>query len=106
MAFKSKVTASIGTSETAITNTVSAGTTHTLIGVSLANRTTGTLTADVILNKNGGSSAYMVKGAIVPVGGALVVVGGDQKLVLEEGDDVGVVSSVATSVDAVISYLV
>ena len=106
MAFKSKVTASIGTSETAITNTFSAGTTHTLIGVSLANRTTGTLTADVILNKNGGSSAYMVKGAIVPVGGALVVVGGDQKLVLEEGDNVGVVSSVATSVDAVISYLV
>jgi hypothetical protein len=106
MAFKSTLTAGIGTSETAITDTVSAGTTHTLIGVSIANVTTGNITADVILNKNGGSSAYMVKGAIVPVGGALVVVGGDQKLVIEEGDDVGVVSSAAASIDTVVSYLV
>lgn len=106
MAFKSTLTAGIGTSETAITDTVSAGTTHTLIGVSIANITTGNITADVILNKSGGSSAYMVKGAIVPVGGALVVVGGDQKLVIEEGDDVGVVSSAAASIDTVVSYLV
>ena len=106
MAFKSTLTAGIGTSETAITDTVSAGTTHTLIGVSISNVTTGNITADVILNKNGGSSAYMVKGAIVPVGGALVVVGGDQKLVIEEGDDVGVVSSAAASIDTVVSYLV
>lgn len=106
MAFKSTLTAGIGTSETAITDTVSAGTTHTLIGVSIANVTTGNITADVILNKNGGSSAYMVKGAIVPVGGALVVVGGDQKLVIEEGDDIGVVSSAAASIDTVVSYLV
>lgn len=105
MAFKSKVTASVGASQTPITDTVSAGTTHTLIGVSLANTTTSNITADVILNKSGGS-AYMVKGAIVPVGGALVVVGGDQKLVLEAGDNVGVVSSAATSIDAVVSYLV
>jgi hypothetical protein len=106
MAFKSTLTAGIGTSETAITDTVSAGTTHTLIGVSLANVTTGNITANVILNKNGGSSAYMVKGAIIPVGGALIVVGGDQKLVVEEGDSVGVVSSAATSIDTVVSYLV
>ena len=106
MAFKSTLTAGIGTSETAITDTVSAGTTHTLIGVSLANVTTGNITANVILNKNGGSSAYMVKGAIIPVGGALIVVGGDQKLVIETGDSVGVVSSAATSIDTVVSYLV
>jgi hypothetical protein len=106
MAFKSTLTAGIGTSETSITDTVSAGSPHTLIGVSIANVTTGNITADVILNKNGGSSAYMVKGAIVPVGGALVVVGGDQKLVIEEGDDVGVVSSAAASIDTVVSYLV
>ena len=106
MAFKSTLTAGIGTSETAITDTVSAATTHTLIGVSLANVTTGNITANVILNKTGGSSAYMVKGAIIPVGGALIVVGGDQKLVIEAGDSVGVVSSAATSIDTVVSYLV
>ena len=106
MAFKSTLTAGIGASETAITDTVSAGTTHTLIGVSLANVTTGNITANVILNKTGGSSAYMVKGAIIPVGGALIVVGGDQKLVIETGDSVGVVSSAATSIDTVVSYLV
>ena len=48
---------------------------------------------------------YIVKNAPIPVGGSLVVVGGDQKLVLEPGDTVKVTSSQASSADVVLSHL-
>jgi hypothetical protein len=41
----------------------------------------------------------------VPVGGSLVIVGGDQKVVLEAADALKVVTSAASSADVVISYL-
>jgi hypothetical protein len=47
----------------------------------------------------------LVKGADVAVGGALVVVGGDQKLVLQTGDVLKAKSSVATSADVILSVL-
>jgi len=47
----------------------------------------------------------MVKGATVPAGGSLVVVGGDQKVVLEENDNIKVTSSAATSCDVIMSIL-
>ena len=48
---------------------------------------------------------YLVKGAVVPVGGSLVPVGGDQKLVLEAADVLKVVSSAASSADVICSLL-
>lgn len=108
MAFKSKVAASIGVSgsPTTITDTVAAATSHTVIGLSFANVGTANVTVSVKLNKNGGANAFLVKDAIVPLGGALAIVGGDQKLVLETGDTVTAYSSSASSIDAVLSYLV
>ncbi len=47
----------------------------------------------------------MVKDAPVPVGGTLVVVGGDQKLVMEPGDTVTVESDTASSADVILSHL-
>jgi hypothetical protein len=47
----------------------------------------------------------LVKAAVVPVGGSLVIVGGDQKVVLEAADVVSVVTSAAASADAVLSVL-
>lgn len=47
-----------------------------------------------------------MKDATVAVGGALVAVGGDQKVVLEAGDSITAYSSAASSVDAALSYLV
>jgi hypothetical protein len=38
-------------------------------------------------------------------GGSLIVVGGEQKVVLEIGDAVSVTSSAATSADVICSYL-
>jgi hypothetical protein len=48
---------------------------------------------------------YIVKGATVPSGGSLVVVGGDQKVVLITSDALKVVSSTNTSLDVVTSVL-
>jgi hypothetical protein len=108
MGFKSQVTPNIGVSASAstITPTVSAGTTATLIGTSLANTGSTAITVSAKLNKSGGSSAFLVKDATVLPGGALVIVGGDQKVVLEAGDTVTAYSSVANQADAIVSYLV
>jgi hypothetical protein len=40
----------------------------------------------------------MVKGAPIPVGGSLVIVGGDQKVVVEATDTVKVTSTATTDV--------
>ena len=107
MAFKSKVTANIGTSgsPSTITATVGAGTTATVIGLSLANTVSTNVTISAKLVKADASSAFLVKDATVLPGGAIVIVGGDQKVVLEAGDSITAYASAGTSVDAVISYL-
>lgn len=107
MAFKSKVTPNIGTSgsPSAVTDTVGSGTTATVIGLSIANTVSTAITVSAKLNKSGGSSAFLLKDATVLPGGAIVIVGGDQKLVLEAGDSVTAYASAGTSADAVASYL-
>lgn len=107
MAFKSKAKDAIGTSgsPSILSDTVGSGATHTIIGLSLANVGTATVTASVKLNKNGAASVFLIKDAIVPLGGALIVVGGDQKLVLEAGDTITAYASAASSIDAAMSYL-
>ena len=106
MAFKSKVTPSIGLSAvpTTVSDTVSANTAHTVIGFSLANITTSTITVSAKLNK-GASSAFIVKDATVLAGGTIVLVGGDQKVVLEAGDTLTAYCSASSSCDAIVSYL-
>lgn len=107
MAFKSLATPNIGLSgsPSTVTPTVSAGNTATLIGLSLANTNSVNITVSAKINKNGASSAFLVKDATVLPGGALVIVGGDQKVVLEAGDTITAYASVASSADAVVSYL-
>lgn len=107
MAFKSLVTPNIGTSgsPSTVTPTVTSGTTATLIGLSLANTTAASITIAAKLNKSGGSSAFLVKDAVVLPGGAIVIVGGDQKVVLEAGDTITAYASAGTSADAIVSYL-
>jgi len=108
MAFKSKVSANIGLSgsPTTITNTVVATTAQTLIGLSIANTSAVNILVSAKLNKNGGTTAHLIKNATVLPGGAIAIVGGDQKVVLEEADTVTAWSDTASSADAVVSYLV
>jgi len=106
MPFKSKISQNIGLSAapTTVTDTVSASTAHTVIGFSLANTSLSTITVSAKLVK-GASSAFIVKDATVLAGGAIVLVGGDQKVVLEAGDSLTAYSSASSSCDAIVSYL-
>lgn len=75
-----------------------ASTQTTVIGLSIANTAAVPVYVDVKLN-----TAYVVKQAPVPVGGALVVVGGDQKIVVETLDTIKVTST--GTVDVITSTL-
>lgn len=101
--FKNSFSKSVGTSAATVYTCPSA-TQTTVIGLSIANTTTGTISADAYIT-SGGTDYYLVKSATVPVGGSLVVVGGDQKTVLEAGDVLKVVTSAASSADVVCSIL-
>ena len=50
-------------------------------------------------------SVYIIKDAPIPVGSSLIVVGGEQKVVMEPGDTLKVTSNTASSADVVLSIL-
>jgi len=81
-----------------------AATQTTAIGMTIANLNTNAITANVMLNA-AGSNVYILKSVTIPPGGALVPIGGDQKLVLEAGDYLHVNTSIASSADVVVSVL-
>lgn len=101
--FKSKFSKSVGTSAATI-YTGPAATATTIIGMTVANTTASAITVDVYVTSSA-VDYYLVKGANVPVGGSLVPIGGDQKVVIETGAEVKVVSSAASSADVVMSIL-
>lgn len=107
MPFKSKVNSSIGlsASPTTVSDTVSASYAHTIIGLSAANTTTNSITISVKLNKSGGTSSFLIKDAPVYVGSSLVLIGNDQKCILEPGDTITAYSSASSSCDVVLSYI-
>lgn len=107
--FLSETDTAVGTSPATILTCPSA-TEITVIGLSVANIVTSQIAVDVVLDASGRTSGaedsvYLVKAAPVPVGGSLVVVGGDQKVVLEAGDAIKVTSDTASSADVVLSHL-
>ena len=101
--FTSYANKSVGTSPVTIV-TVAAATQTTVIGLSCANISTAPVTVDVYFTRSA-VDYYLIKGATVPVGGTLVIVGGDQKVVLTPSDVLKVVSSAASSLDVVTSVL-
>lgn len=108
-AFLSETDTGIGTSPATVFTCPSA-TQTTIIGLSVANIQTSQILVDVQLDASGRTSGaedsvYLVKAAPIPVGGALVVIGGDQKVVMEPGDAIKVTSDTAASADVVLSHL-
>ena len=108
-AFLSETDKEIGTS-TATVFTCGSSTESTIIGLSVANRVTSQILVDVELDASSRTSGsedkvFLVKDAPIPVGGALVVIGGDQKVVLEPGHTIKVTSDTASSADVVLSHL-
>ena len=108
-AFLGETDTGIGTSPATVF-TCPSSTQTTIIGLSVANIETSQITVDVQLDASGRTSGaedsvYLVKAAPIPVGGALVVIGGDQKVVMEPGDAIKVTSDTAASADVVLSHL-
>jgi len=81
-----------------------AATQATVIGFTIGNTTASPITANVTV-VSGGTSHFMVQNAIISNGGALVPIGGDQKLVLEFGDYLQVQTSASNSADCILSVL-
>jgi len=79
----------------------------TVIGMTVANITVSPITANVILTCSGAASpnVYLVNNATIAPGGALVPIGGDQKLVIEAGDYLQVNVSSSSSADVILSVL-
>jgi hypothetical protein len=103
--FKRKLSRSVGTTPTALGSyTVAASTQVTVIGLAVSNTSSSQVLVDAMVN-DGTNDTYLVKQAPVPSGGALVIIGGDQKVVLEPNDSIKVTSDTASSIDAVMSIL-
>lgn len=103
-AFKNYLTAGVGTTANAVYSPTTSGIQSTVIGMTIANVNTVPIYVSVILN-SGSANAYLVKNALVPTGGALVPIGGDQKLVLEQNDVLYTVCDKASSADVILSVL-
>ena len=103
--FKSLVEVNVGTTKTTI-GTVPAGKSWTILGLSCAN----------VANEEAGATVYLFKDAssteaklgdelAVPVSSSLLVVADGQKIIAEASDEIRVESTVASSLDVVLSFL-
>jgi hypothetical protein len=107
--FLSETDTGVGTSPASI-YTCPASTQTTVIGLSISNIVSSQILVDVQLDASARTSGaedsvYLIKDAPIPVGSSLVVVGGDQKVVMEPGDIIKVTSDTASSADVVLSHL-
>jgi hypothetical protein len=106
MANSFKLVTDTGVGTSAATVHTGAGSTETtIIGMSIANIHTSQIEVDVQLENNDGDNIYIIKDAPVPVGSSLVVVGGEQKVVMNASDVLKVTSNVASSADVALSIL-
>jgi len=101
--FKNSFVNAVGATKTGV-YTAGAGIQATVIGMSVSNLITTPISANIIVTSSG-TDYYIVKNATISPGGALVPIGGDQKLVIEAGDTLSVNTSVASSADVIVSVL-
>ena len=103
--FKNSISASIGITETIVYSTPSA-TTSTVIGVSVASRAQQNINVDVrMYDSSASKNVVLCSGSLIPPGSNIILVGGEQKVVLEASDYLTLRSSIASSADIVVSVL-
>jgi hypothetical protein len=104
-AFLTKLSKNIGTTAVQVGGyTPGTGASATLIGMTVGNNLLTVISVDVLFRR-GGVDHTLVKGANIAVGGGLVPIGGDQKIVLEPGDAIYVRASAAAAADVTMSIL-
>ena len=74
----------------------------TIVGISVSNVTTSAINVSVYIN-DGSNDIHLVKDAPITAGGALQVVDGGAKFVVESGDALKVISDTASSADVWVS---
>jgi len=87
-----------------------ASTETTIIGMSIANISSSQILVDVkiesdTVDNETNSNVFLIKDAPIPVGGTLVPIGGDQKVVLLDTDVLKVQSDTDNSADTTLSIL-
>lgn len=103
--FVRKVSNNIGNVATTVGSyTVAANTGAVVIGLTVANTSNVEVAANVSIY-NGITDYYLVKLAPIPAEGSLVLIGGDQKAVLQATDSIRVSSTVNNSVDVIMTLL-
>jgi hypothetical protein len=103
--FYRKLSRNVGTSLTSIGSyTVGTSVTAVIVGLTICNTSGTTIAVDITVN-DGTNDYYIVKAAPISAGGALVPIGGEQKIILADGDSVKIKSDAASSIDAVLSIM-
>jgi|14BtaG_2_1085337.scaffolds.fasta_scaffold41812_2 hypothetical protein len=105
---------SVGTTAADVPDGADFNTTDTLVGIHLTNITSNAITVDVFLttynddaddDPSDNDKYYLIKGAPIASGGALQVLDGGAKMVVEDGDRLWVKSDTASSLDAWVSVV-
>jgi hypothetical protein len=99
--FQSIKTKQIGTTEVQCYSSTGVS---TLIGVNLSNIATQSITISAYI-KSGGSTYYIIKDTVIPSGNSLSLLK-DSKIVLNNGDQLYMISSTAISLDAILSMII
>lgn len=103
--FKNSITGSIGTTGVGV-YTAPSQSQVTVIGLNLSNVVSENIYVDVkVHDVSQGTEVFMTKDILIPAGGSVALIGGDQKVALESEDFLSVTSSAATSVDVITSVL-
>lgn len=103
--FKNSITGSIGTTGVTVYS-APALTSTTVIGVNVANVNSQNISVSVMMRDNSlNKTVFVVKDSLIMPGSSNVLVGGEQKLVLEAGDFLSVTSSLSNSADVIVSVL-
>ena len=74
----------------------------TIVGISVSNVTTSAINVSVYIN-DGSNDIHLVKDTPITAGGALQVVDGGAKFVVQSGDALKVISDTASSADVWVS---
>tara|TARA_R100001143_G_scaffold12269_1_gene13575 strand:- start:39 stop:365 length:327 start_codon:yes stop_codon:yes gene_type:complete len=99
--FRNSLASATGTSPATL---LSAGNYDAIIGIRCCNILTTSITVDVYIT-NSATNYYLCKDANIPPGGSIELIQGGAKVVVKSGDVVYGVSSDASSLDVVFSYI-
>jgi hypothetical protein len=92
----------VGTAATDIPDGANFDSYDTIVGIHMTNTATNAITVDAYI-ANGGTNYYLIKGAPIASGGALQLLDGGAKVVVQSGDRLYVKSDTASSLDCWVS---